>query len=297
MIFIYSNKHTVASTTAWEADYKPFYTNPEYPNTIFLNGAIDTRSAYNFNALLNEFPNTTTVVLSSPGGDVYSALLIADQVDQRNMITIIPKDQYCYSACSFVYFAGNTRLAEGKLGVHQISSENPDLVSGQITLSDIISALSKYGVATELITKMLKTPPDQMYILGSADLQTYGLIGGRRSKPKSDAKANILAGPKANKYQSPEMLASGSYSSGGLEVIIDGTAVGVTSSAVGCIGQLDGRMISDRGKIAFVADDFGLTCTISVKRLGRFDFSMEEGEGCSSFHGALCSFSGYVRRK
>jgi hypothetical protein len=40
-----------------------------------------------------------------------------------------------------LFFAGSRRLAFGELGVHQVSNDSNDLVSGQMALSDIIDVL------------------------------------------------------------------------------------------------------------------------------------------------------------
>jgi len=77
----------------------------------------------NLKKALRENPAVNTLILSNnPGGLVHIGLVIAEEVYERGMNTYIPPDSYCASACSFVFFAGKNRVADGRLGVHQISA-------------------------------------------------------------------------------------------------------------------------------------------------------------------------------
>lgn len=72
------------------------------------------------------------IYLSSDGGLVYIGLDLALEVERLNLVTIIPKDSGCYSASSYVFLAGAERIAHGELGVHQISSDDNDLIGGKL---------------------------------------------------------------------------------------------------------------------------------------------------------------------
>ena len=270
----------------WDDRFTPFFVETGDLSTLHLEGPIDARSALAFSRALDELSEVRTVVLSSPGGDVYSALLIAREVDRRGLATVIPHGAICYSACSFLYLAGHQREALGSLGIHQISSEDPDLVSGQVALSDILEMLNGFGVPNDLIVVMLRTPPEDMHVLTSEEIDRYGLSGTRV------AGAIPAAPPMQEEGQSDSSLMSGTYSSGGLSVVIEGELAGVTVSEPGCLGQIDALVREEADRISFVGEG----CTIKVTKLGPFDFSMEQGPGCSDYHGAACGFSGYVRR-
>ncbi len=260
-----------------DARFDPFFFETDDPYTVMLRGEINARTPLTFSRLLEELPQIETVVLSSPGGSVYSALLIAREIDRRAIATVIPDGAGCYSACSFLFLAGHQRFPKGELGVHQVSSDDPDLVAGQVAVSDIVELLGEFGVSNDLILIMLRTPPDQMYVLDQNELVELGLIG-----PRVEVAEQVSAS-----------LKDGTYTNGGLSVVIDDGLVGVTVTEPGCIGSFDGEMREDSNGISFVGDG----CTISVTKLGAFDFSMEQGRGCSDYHGARCSLSGYVRRK
>lgn len=261
--------------------FAPFYVEASDSTVMFLKGPIDARSSFAFSRALDEFPGIRKVVLSSLGGDVYSALTIAREIDKRGLSTEIEIGSMCYSACAFLYLAGHDRQALGSLGVHQISSQDPDMVSGQVALSDILEVLGGFGVPNDVVISMLRTSPDDMYVMTPDELLRYGLTGTR------------LAGVTVPKRSSEILLSNGTYRNGGLSVVIAGESVGITVTEAGCIGQFDGVVREDESVTAFVGDG----CTIDVTKLGPFDFSMDQGPGCSNYHGAACSFTGYVRRQ
>ena len=84
----------------------------------------------------------------------------------------------CYSACAYIFFAGIDRQAEGELGVHQISAEVADLVLAQTTLGDVLDAMQEFGVHQQVISHMLRTPPDDMYVFSTAELSDLGITRG-----------------------------------------------------------------------------------------------------------------------
>ena len=275
----------LAVRAEWDDRFAPFFLETGDLSTLYLEGPIDARSPLAFSRALDELTEVRTIILSSPGGDVYSALLIASEIDRRGLATVIPHESICYSACSFLYLAGHRRETLGSLGVHQISSEDPDLVSGQIALSDILEMLNGFGVPNGLIVLMLRTAPEDMYVLTSEEIDRYSLTGTRI------AGSAPAAPPVQEEGQSSASIIDGTYRNGGLSVVIKGELVGVTVSEPGCLGQFDAMMREESDRISFVGEG----CTIAVTKLGPFDFSMEQGPGCSSYHGAACGFSGYVR--
>lgn len=277
----------LAVRAEWDDRFAPFFVETGDLSTLHLEGTIDARSGLAFSRALDELSEVRTVILSSPGGDVYSALLVAREIDRRGLATVIPYGAICYSACSFLYLAGHQREALGSLGVHQISSEDPDLVSGQVALSDILEMLNGFGVPNDLIVVMLRTPPADMHILTAEEIDRYSLSGIRV------AGATPTVPPMQEEGSSDGSLINGTYSSGGLSVVVEGELAGVTVSEPGCLGQLDAVVRENANRISFVGEG----CTIDVTKLGTFDFSMEQGPGCSDYHGAACGFSGYVRRQ
>jgi hypothetical protein len=275
--------------------FAPFYFDPNEPSSAALVGEIDSRTPLAFSRLVETLPSIKTLFLSSPGGNVYSAILIAREVDRLGLSTIIPKDADCFSACSFIYFAGHERFTDGRLGVHQVSSQDPDLVAAQLAVSDISELLSEFGVPNDLFLLMLRTPPEEMHVLDQSELNRFGLVGSRlpNAVETGGVSDDLNEGSQEVPNQSTDFsLTDGTYSSGGLTVVIEQGLVGVTYTGQGCIGAFDGEMREEAGSISFI----GQGCSISVTKLGPFDFNMDQGPGCSDYHGAACGLSGYVRR-
>jgi hypothetical protein len=93
-----------------------------------------------------------------------------------------------------VFLAGIQRIAEGELGVHQISSEDNDLIGGQITIGDVIDVLNKFGTPPELYPMMFSAKPNEMYILSQNELSDLGLQGQRTVATKHIEEKKINLG-------------------------------------------------------------------------------------------------------
>lgn len=167
--------------------FGPFKVDDTHPDIISLDGDIDGGAALNFRRAIVAAPNAKLVVLNSPGGLVQIALLIADDVHQRKLATYIPQKAGCYSACAYIFLAGIERQAEGELGVHQISSDSADLVSAQLSISDIIDLLNRFDTPVEVLTAMFKTPPKEMHVFTADEVARYRI--DRRQEVSASAVA------------------------------------------------------------------------------------------------------------
>lgn len=150
----------------------------EDPTVIALNGEIGATLDKDFERALEARPAARVLLLNSPGGYVDNALVVARKVRERGMDTLVAKGMGCYSACSYIYFAGASRAVDGELGVHQISAEVADLVLAQTTLADVLSALDAFEVTQSIITVMLQTPPAEMYIFNRDEIVQLGINRG-----------------------------------------------------------------------------------------------------------------------
>lgn len=148
------------------------------PEVIALNGEIGATLVADFDKAVAARPDARVLLLNSPGGYVDDALVVAHKVKDRGMSTLVAKGMGCYSACSYIFFAGQSREVDGELGVHQISAEVADLVMAQTTLADVISALNEFEVKPSIINVMLKTPPEEMYIFNLDEIQSLGIERG-----------------------------------------------------------------------------------------------------------------------
>jgi len=113
------------SASAATERFGPFIYDPQTPKDLKLAGQIDLRSALNFRRAFDAHPEIERLYLDSGGGSVQTALLIADDVHRADISTFIESNARCYSACAYIFFAGQTRQVDGRLGVHQISSVGP----------------------------------------------------------------------------------------------------------------------------------------------------------------------------
>ena len=93
---------------------KFFYFN-ELEGVLFLTGNIEEGMYTNFRQAITE-NKIHTIVLNSLGGNVEEGLNIAGTVFDKGIKTYIPKEYKCYSACSFIFFAGSEKYTLGKLG-------------------------------------------------------------------------------------------------------------------------------------------------------------------------------------
>ncbi|KAB0678084.1 hypothetical protein [Aureimonas leprariae] len=120
-------------------------------------------------------PTAKLVVLNSPGGLVSMGLLIADDIHQRRLSTFVPADSICMSACAYLFLAGAARQIDGKLGVHQIAQDAPDLTSAQLSISDIIDVLNRFETPVEVLTVMFRTPANDMHVFTPEEIASYHL--------------------------------------------------------------------------------------------------------------------------
>lgn len=149
--------------------YGAFEYDSRSPARIRFNGPIGPRAALEFRRIVREHPTVTTLELSSLGGMVDQALLIADDVMRMEMDTVIAERHTCFSACAFIFFAGKNRKAHGRLGIHQVWNQENDARMMQATLSDVVDELNRANVDPDILTIMLRTPPDDMYVFSEAE--------------------------------------------------------------------------------------------------------------------------------
>lgn len=145
---------------------------------LVINGGISENAARIFRATLNANPQVDTVLLSSGGGYVGVGLEIAEVIHARGLSTWIPADLECASICSVIFLAGQSRMVQGRLGVHQVAMSIENNAEVQTTVGDIVTAINKYGVDPRLFERFLQTPPDRMYFLRLRDVLNWGVNRG-----------------------------------------------------------------------------------------------------------------------
>lgn len=146
----------------------------EMQDVILLDGEIGISTPLEFRRAIAARPEAKVLVLGSPGGYVASALILAGDVHRMGISTAIPEGFGCYSSCAFIFFAGKERLAEGELGVHQMYGVD-DTSGLQSTVSDVIEALETFDTPTEVVTRMFRTPSEDMYVFSKLELDNLNI--------------------------------------------------------------------------------------------------------------------------
>lgn len=134
------------------------------PNALFLYSGIYSGLEIEFELALWRHPEIDTVVLSSQGGHVLAALSIADYIHRHGLNTYIPAESECASACGFIFMSGKSRIAEGKLGAHNVST-NPGVMRDaneaythlQKLIGFMMLRMKEYDTPQEYFVNMLLT--------------------------------------------------------------------------------------------------------------------------------------------
>ena len=159
-------------------DLAPFRWDSTRPQVLVLEGEITRRTPPLLGLALGRFADVAVLELSSPGGDAYAAMAMVPTIRAAGLATRIGAGDKCHSACSFLYFAGVERTAEGELGVHQLASANE--ASGHFIMNDVLDVFSDLGLPDMVRRRMMQTPPDQMYVFTPEELVALGLVGPAR---------------------------------------------------------------------------------------------------------------------
>lgn len=182
--------------------YGPFFFLPSQPNLLIYVGAVGANDMLNLKKALREHPTISTLILQNNGGGlVHIGLVVAEEVYERGLNTYIPKDSYCASACAFVFFAGRQRLAEGRLGVHQITAPEMTGEQAQFGVSDIVATLPKYGVSADVLGIMFSTPSKEMYFFSPQEIIKYGI--NRTGNVQTASSAPQQAAPRSAPVPAP----------------------------------------------------------------------------------------------
>ena len=159
-------------------NYGNTYHTPLLPNVIFFIGEIKDGDERGFRKALRNH-KVDTVVLISDGGLVYNGLRLANIINDNNLSTYVPLGERCASACSFMFFAGNSKVAHGGLGVHQFYAEDQKKImtvgkvqkGTQYLVADIIENLEAFGTPASVYPKMFST--SGMYFFSEEEKSTF----------------------------------------------------------------------------------------------------------------------------
>lgn len=154
---------TAFTALADEKKYGSFILNTDIPDTLFFVDKIKANDSFELRKAIRNH-DIQNIVLASPGGSVWEGLQMAGIIFDKKLRTYIPRGGTCASACSYLFFAGHERLAEGELGVHQAKSINSQKQQAigqtqyvtQFTVSEIIGFLNEFGTPAFVYERMFQ---------------------------------------------------------------------------------------------------------------------------------------------
>lgn len=134
------------------------------------------------------------VLLSSPGGDVNEAVMMAEIINRLQWSVAIEQRRVCASACFFLFLAGEHRSAEGmpatsssrpalagRLGLHRpyvrgVTDANEYQRKQRILMQKVSIYLERKRVPRRLIDIMMSRSSEDIYWPTRTDLREIGLV-------------------------------------------------------------------------------------------------------------------------
>lgn len=153
--------------------------------TLLLDGRIVPGTFSAVKEQLDEFPEVQFLALNSLGGSVIEGLSIAKLVEERGITTLVTEGYRCFSSCSFIFLAGSARYVRGgQLGVHQFTGSGDEAIAQEL-VAEIYDTLLKFGISSHVMSRMFRTPSDQIYVFTEEELDTFEI--NRHTKPVTQA--------------------------------------------------------------------------------------------------------------
>lgn len=90
----------------------------------------------------------------------------------------------------------------------------------------------------------------------------------------------------------------GEYRADGLSLILGHEKARITYMGERCIGDFTGRVVrhSDRITLSDPNTELAPECVVTLREVDPGTVVIEQGIGCTAYHGAACSISGAVHR-
>jgi len=126
----------------------------------------------------------TAIILNSNGGDISGALQLAKYIHDNRINTWVPQNSICASGCALIFLAGEKRLCEGDIYLHQFmpTEEHKDkeisldkaFVNVQKTIGEIVILLNEIDAPDFVLERILTQ--EQLYRLTDADLAKLNTV-------------------------------------------------------------------------------------------------------------------------
>jgi hypothetical protein len=157
----------------------------DYGRVLLVAGSIEAGDALRFLSHvenLDEPPRT--VALHSPGGRVAEAQRIGRFIREQGLSTLIVPDAACLSSCPYMLAGGVERTVSRTawVGLHQHYHDERTILPAFLAVQgiqdgqgDTLAYLGEMGIDPLILVHVLKTPPDDIYLLVEEELLDYGL--------------------------------------------------------------------------------------------------------------------------
>lgn len=182
--FSLPSEQALAQSAPMLSQYGPAVVYDDIPGVLFFIGDVRDGDYFPMRRAIRQ-ENIHTIVLSSPGGSVWEGLRIAGLVNDLSLTTYIPEHALCASACSYIFFAGATRIVDGRLGVHQFYPQTnampSDHRSTQFTVSEILGFLNEFETPPFVYEFMFQA--EDMYFFHSDAKEDLERGGGDHLSP------------------------------------------------------------------------------------------------------------------
>lgn len=150
-------------------------------NELFFMGGMGQPFDEVVASALRRFPKTKRfVVITSPGGLANSVARAAKQLNTHAVAVMIEGD--CASACALLWALADVRqaLPAGRIGLHagRADSKVPEWLHGVAASRDrarSVAALRGAGFSSDVITRGLATPNDQILWIDAPSLRDMGV--------------------------------------------------------------------------------------------------------------------------
>ena len=161
---------------------------------IQITGEITALDVKKFQNIISDIKNNKKVFwmegycgvqLDSRGGDINAAMEIGRIIRKNFMLTIVPFNFECSSACVLILGAGVAKSANGKVGVHRpyFESMNSNIPISEIRrkrdelIDDIKKYLNEMDISPVLMELMLGVPPEKIKYLSRSESTSLRLDG------------------------------------------------------------------------------------------------------------------------
>lgn len=133
----------------------------------------DDLKLHNYVASLPASTHIKGISLESPGGNYVEGVNLATTIQASHLQTGVVGDGTCASACFILFASGSYKFvgAGARIGVHSASEEGEDTGLAQAVTTLMARKAAELGVPSDIIGRMVTTPPDRMAWLTPAELE------------------------------------------------------------------------------------------------------------------------------